>query len=403
MANENEYFEFIFPFSLGCLDENDFLIFREYLNSGEEAGLQELGEFQNLTSLLPIILNIETPTSQTKDNVARRLYKIRDEKRGKSNFNDSQSKKVIDSQSKKIDQESKVSELFGTKIDYANDELESQIQEQKDSEALPKKLKTMTNGFEVVKPKKRPEDFFHSKKDKPDNGGDFNNSENQEKDNLNKNTDDILSNNIDENKAGSGSSSQPKKKAYTLHGDYGQDKKKNKKERKYTGIILFVIFLLLVAAGGYYYYQRVAIEVSNYKSHIAGLNNKIENLYSTLSENKNLSEFLRSKNIRVINLESVQKKQSGYGKLLLNFDNSKGYLLLSQMPGLGKGMVYQLWLSMNKTYISMGTFNPGNGEVYFSINLPEITNQDATKFLITEEPAIGSIQPGKAVFLEGSL
>ena len=398
MANENEYFEFIFPFSLGCLDENDFLIFKEYLNSGEEDGLQELGEFQNLTSLLPIILNIETPTPQTKDNVARRLYKIKDEKRGKSNLNDSQSKKVLDLQSKKTDQEPKVSELFGTKIDYSKDE----IAEQKDAEILPKKLKTMTNGFEVVKPRKKPEDFFHSEKDNLIKGGEFNNSDNQENNSVNENTDDIIINNIDENKSEKGPSSQPVKKAYTLHGDFGQEKKKIDKGKNHTGIILFVLLLLIIAAGGYYYYQKVTLEVKQYKSHIAGLNNKIENLYSTLSENKNLSEFLRSKNIKVINLENVQKKQSGYGRLLLNFDNSKGFLMLSQMPGLGKGMVFQLWLSMNKTYISMGTFNPGNEEVYFPIKLPEITNQVNTKFLLTEEPSIGSIQPGKTIFLEGS-
>ncbi len=388
MANENEYFEFIFPFSLGCLDENDFLIFKDYLNSGEEGGLQELGEFQNLISLLPTILNIETPTPQTKDNVARRLYKIKDEKRGKSNLNDSQSKKILDLQNKNIEQQPKVSELFGTKIDYTNDEVEEPISAQKQAEVLPKKLKTITNGFEVVKPKKRPEDLFQSKKD-------------SENDSSTNNTNPIL-NNLDDNKPEGESNIPPVKKTYTLHGDFGQDKKKSDKRNSYTVSILFVLFILLIATGGYYYYQKVTLEVGQYKSHINGLNSKIEKLYSTLSENKDLSEFLRSKNIKVINLESVQKKQSCYGKLLLNFDNSKGFLILSQMPGLGKGMVYQLWLNMKKTNISMGTFNPGNQEAYFQIKLPEITNQVNAKFLLTEEPEIGSLQPGKTVYLEGS-
>lgn len=60
--------------ALGCLDNNDRKELNEFLNLGGEFPWKEYGEYQNLTSLLPIILEIEAPDVSVKDKVAKKIY-----------------------------------------------------------------------------------------------------------------------------------------------------------------------------------------------------------------------------------------------------------------------------------------------------------------------------------------
>src|ERR1035437_395337 len=76
MENINDL---IYAYSLGCLDNEELQRLREHFDSGEELNIQELGEFQNLASLLPSTLKIENPNPQLKDNVAKKLYRLKDE------------------------------------------------------------------------------------------------------------------------------------------------------------------------------------------------------------------------------------------------------------------------------------------------------------------------------------
>lgn len=60
--------------ALGCLDFNDKKVLDEYINLGGEFPWKEYGQYQNLTALLPIILEIEIPHVSVKDKVARKIY-----------------------------------------------------------------------------------------------------------------------------------------------------------------------------------------------------------------------------------------------------------------------------------------------------------------------------------------
>lgn len=60
--------------ALGCLDNNDRKELNEFLSLGGEFPWKEYGEYQNLTSLLPIILEIEAPDVSVKDKVAKKIY-----------------------------------------------------------------------------------------------------------------------------------------------------------------------------------------------------------------------------------------------------------------------------------------------------------------------------------------
>jgi hypothetical protein len=71
--------DLIYAYSLGCLDKEELERLKSLNNGEEELNFKELGEFQNLVSLLPSTLTLETPDPQLKDNVAKKLYRLKDE------------------------------------------------------------------------------------------------------------------------------------------------------------------------------------------------------------------------------------------------------------------------------------------------------------------------------------
>lgn len=76
-----ELTSFLHAYAIGCLDNADFLKVLNHIRAGEEYPYQELGEYQNLASLLPSFLEIEVPDQSVKDKVARKLYRLKEQKR----------------------------------------------------------------------------------------------------------------------------------------------------------------------------------------------------------------------------------------------------------------------------------------------------------------------------------
>ncbi len=65
--------------AIGCIKPDDLKELHTLMVEDENFPWKELGEFQNLTAVLPSSLVIETPSWELKDKVARKLYKLRDE------------------------------------------------------------------------------------------------------------------------------------------------------------------------------------------------------------------------------------------------------------------------------------------------------------------------------------
>jgi len=82
-VDRNKAIEVIKARTLGCLTKDEDAEFKEYMESGEDFPWDILGEYQNLTATLPILLQVEVPDSELKDNVARKLYKIIEELKAK--------------------------------------------------------------------------------------------------------------------------------------------------------------------------------------------------------------------------------------------------------------------------------------------------------------------------------
>ena len=81
--DRNKAIDLIKAKTLGCLTKDEDAEFKEYMESGEDFPWDVLGEYQNLTAMLPILLQLEVPDSELKDTVARKLYKIIEELKAK--------------------------------------------------------------------------------------------------------------------------------------------------------------------------------------------------------------------------------------------------------------------------------------------------------------------------------
>ncbi len=79
-ARPIDYASFLHAYSIGCLDKEDQLIVLKHLEARGEFPWQDLGEFQNLSALLPSFLILDEPPANLKEKVARKLYRLSESK-----------------------------------------------------------------------------------------------------------------------------------------------------------------------------------------------------------------------------------------------------------------------------------------------------------------------------------
>ncbi len=65
--------------ALGCLEQIEEIELSEFMETAEEFPWAELGEYQNLVSLLPLYLPLELPGNEVKDNLVYKLTELRNQ------------------------------------------------------------------------------------------------------------------------------------------------------------------------------------------------------------------------------------------------------------------------------------------------------------------------------------
>ncbi len=410
MANEAEFNDLLHAYALGCLDNEDLLKLQEYLGEGGELSWTDLGEYQNLAALLPSILNIEVPSFELKDKVARKLYRIRNEKRTKKTFEKPKTEEI--STGEKIpapqEKEERLSNVFRRTRSLLEDENENR-QEETPSEVESKQSDNQLNveAFEVVSTKDKT-----SEMKRPPHETQILGRESQGF--IKKTADELKEESAKEEPGFSDTEkydrekhsskhhkeiSLAEKKHYQLHGI-----KEAEKEKKKAGWLVLTIFLFLIAAAGIVFvYMKVSSEVNVYKSGVDKLNRQIKDLSTQVNDNKEIQKILQTKNVKIINLTGTEINKGGYGKLIISFENSKGFFQLSEMPALSADKVYQLWVIVGGKFVSLGVFKSTGNVDYFPFTIPELTNKGETKFLVSEEPSTGSSKPSTKIYLTGTL
>ena len=412
MSNENQYYDLLHAYALGCLDPKDLNILNEFLDTGEEFFWEELGEYQNLAALLPSILNIETPGMELKDKVARKLYNLRNEKRTKAV--EDKIRKTIEKEKTDVPdlsklnaarKEERLSSLFSrTRIQMK--EMESgqdnykQLSEIDNNEEASNQIRE--NEFEPVITREKIPIIEEKSLHEIDN-------QSQQKETIEGSFTDEFSEidtgGITEEEIKI--KPEPKeKKSYNLHGidlkpePYPVQSEKSKKAS--GGVIVAIVLFLIVAAGLFYFYSKITSDVNAYKSGIEKLDSQLKDLSSKLTDNQEIQKILQSKNVKIVNLSGTDISRESYGKLIISFDTDKGYLQFSNMPQLPENNVFQLWVIINKKFVSLGMVEQTNKNFY-SFTLPELTNTGKTVFLVSKEPSAGSLKPSKDIYLTGTL
>ena len=76
---EKAIHEMISAFAAGCIDRNNFVNFKDYIDNGGELPYRELGEMQNLMALIPLILEREKPDPKLKEILANKMMGMQNE------------------------------------------------------------------------------------------------------------------------------------------------------------------------------------------------------------------------------------------------------------------------------------------------------------------------------------
>ena len=399
MSNENLYYDLLHAYAIGCLDQKDLNILNEYLDTGGEFFWQELGEYQNVAALLPSILNIEAPGIELKDKVARKLYRIRNEKRTKAP--EEKPGAVINEEKNEapVQNEEKLSNLFSrTRVLIKEKESHKNITEQqpvKETEETPKPVEE--KDFEPVVTKERFPEIIEIKHEdiKDTNSIDESSLDNYSTAEAEIDTGGVTENNYIPPKE------ENEKKPYRLHGI--EEREKVTKSKGTGGIILSIILFLIAAAAIIYMYSKISSEVSVYKTGLQKLDNRVKDLSSQLAGSQEIQKLLQSKNVMIVNFSGTNRNSSGFGRLILNPETGKGYLQLNGMPQLPANEAYQIWTIINKKFVSLAVINPADGINFYPIVIPEINDKIKLTFLVSEEPSTGSPKPSKNIYLTGTM
>jgi hypothetical protein len=324
MENINDL---IYAYSLGCLDNEELQRLREHLDRGEEFNIQELGEFQNLASLLPSTLKIENPDPQLKDNVAKKLYRLKDE---------------IKAQRQKNKPPLNIQESHGEKgQDFSMKEPEILTSEHGTIKSAQAKGNDVQN---IIK----------GAKDLPSNK------------------------NI------------PPTFTTVLV-------KKN-----YNIVIWGVVLFLLLAIGITATYLNISLKTNNLHTEVEKLKKEVGSLNTELISRQEIKEMLQSPDVQVINLKGTNFNPNSFGKLIIGPDKGVGYIQLAQMPAIPNDKLFQLWIRISGSYISLRTFPASDTMEFYSFKMLNLQRGDNINFLVTEEPISGSTSPSNKVYLQGT-
>jgi len=76
---KNQIVDMIYPYVLGCLKDDEMISVYNTFKSSEIFPWKLLGKYQNLVSLLPVILDLEEPPVKLRDRIVELLNKSKDE------------------------------------------------------------------------------------------------------------------------------------------------------------------------------------------------------------------------------------------------------------------------------------------------------------------------------------
>ena len=434
----NEFSSNVHAFALGCLDHEDYIEMLEHFKSNAELPFQELGEYQNLSSLLCSFLIIEDPPPALKDKVARQLYRIKDQKRPDRNTQYSPEGEIKESTSRFNFKETEKNQAEAPleikdkngfeQIRYTREEEtgsdDSQVEEnqlaideiEEDGfKPVDSQFKRMTlvgmrpkGGTDISHKKEIEEEVFESTIDEKEIQVD-------EKEKYE----------IETKTQEEPSSVEPTSKGRTEE-DFTQnvtfESDKNIRDHAMTlsdedkniiyvptkqsgGSLLTVILFILTVGliGGVYYLldQKITLSMLMQTQQI---NSELQKFSSEFNVKNKIYAAIDGKNVTLLNLVGTRQFPNSFARLFYNNETQYGVLQFGAFPKPEQGKAFQLWLIVDNKFYSGGIYDYVSGTEILSLkSLPVIETNNSIKFIVTEEPITGSETPTGNPIVEGTL
>ena len=368
---EQAIHEMVAAYAVGCMDKQNFVQFKDYMAEGGDLPEGELGELQNVVSMIPVILDLEKPHDAIKDMVATKLIGMKEEIKAKI-LNDR--KTLVNT--------------FTNGPTIASIPDSSVTKPVASTRIIPKfnTVNLKTEGSEATSTLDFSKDDFESSLGEID---------------LFKNTktriptiaaESAVMTNIESTKIKS-DETKPVVSSKPVETPAAEEQKAASNWIQILGIIFTILICTIL---GYYTFistqklessiDEMQVELKSIKSQLATANNFV-------GSNASLVEFLNYKDINVINMLGRDAANKASVKILLSFDEKEGLLQFKNCPQLLAEQVFQLWfVSKGQSYPS-GTYKPISNEYVRISPFPFLPKEQIESYLITIESVNGASTP----------
>ena len=381
---EQAIHEMVAAYAVGCMDKQNFVQFKDYMNEGGDLPPGELGELQNLVSMVPVILDLEKPQDSIKDMVATQLIGMKEEIKAK-----------ILKDRKTLVSTFTSGETIATMPD-------SNLTKPIASTRITPKFDT----FDLNTTPKEPESTFDASKDEFDST--FGEIDLFRNTTVKVPTEQISKNTLEEKPEKLNTSvTETKPTTTSIKKEEAPIIEPQKPTSNWIQIIGIIFTIFICTILGYYTFistQRLENRIDELQTEVKSIKNQLTTANSFVGSNASLVEFLNYKDINIINMINADPAQKATAKILLSFNQKEGLIQFKNFTRLQTDQSFQLWAVSKGQHYSCGTYQPANGEYMRITSFPFLPKEQIDSYQITIESANGASTPSaNLVFVSESL
>lgn len=345
---DNALYEIIAAAAAGCIDKANFVQFKDYLDNGGELPEKELGVMQNIVSMIPVILDLETPNPAIKEEVAKKLIGMQDEI--KTKIREEKQKTIIDRSatfSKEFTAHQTANRKRQTLTFLESLEPVKTKSSEGPKEAMPPEPKPKTRYTGSIVPE-QPQQFYTPQPPQP----------------------------VQQDKSGSA----------------------------FAGWIALLLTIILFTILGYYTYSSTSAlqdEIEDLKNSVTSLKSELSSANNFMNNYISLIEFFNYKDVTVINLSPADPNEKSSARLLLAFDQKEGLVQFKNARPLQPNQGYQLWVAGRGQSYSMGVYTPTGSEYLRITSFPFLPKEQIETIRVTIESNAGSPTPSVQDYMTG--
>lgn len=368
--------EMIAAFAAGCMDKDNYAQFKNYLNEGGELPEGELGELQNIISMIPVILDLEKPDAAIKDMVAKKLIGMKEEIKTKiiegkkktvstkiktNLYNKSETTPALPPKQNTLSFVAKNALTSSSTFKFGHDEPSATFASE--TTAVPSiKEKTKTDSSKI---KALTEDPMRLESIPPPSAL------------------------FTPPPAKSEKPSQPEK---TSSGAAG-----------WIALLLTIILFTILSYFTYSSINSMQRELEDLQANVTALKSELGRVNNFIANYNSLIEFFNYKDIDVVSLTNSDAAEKASARLLLSFNEKEGLIQFKNAKQIPSNQAFQVWYESRGNTYSMGTYQPNDGEYLKVTSFPFIPKEQIELFRVTIESKEGSVSASALNYLTGTL